>query len=338
MAMIEVRGLRKVYPDGTEAVKGVDFEVREGEFFGFLGPNGAGKSTTIKILVTLIAKTEGSATVAGFEVGREDKKIRAAIGYAAQDISIDEDLTGRENLVLSGQLYHMPKKAADERAEEVLQLVGLGEYGDKRAGNYSGGMRRRLDLAQALMHNPGLLFLDEPTTGLDPQNRRALWEELEKLNHNGVTIFLTTQYMDEADRLCGRLAVIDHGQIIAEGSPDSLKASLGGEVLTLSFPASDPDAVGAVLHAGAEVLQRVYGIGTVREAERTVIANLEGSARDVLPAALAALEDAKIEGRIAVSPPTLDDVFLHLTGHALREEEGKPTRRMPFSGRRRRRR
>ncbi|MCA1833108.1 MAG: ATP-binding cassette domain-containing protein, partial [Actinobacteria bacterium] len=196
MPIVEVQGLRKVYPDGTEAVRDVDFEVREGDFFGFLGPNGAGKSTTIKILVTLIRKTAGRVVVAGYEVGKHDRKIRESIGYAAQDISIDEDLTGRENLVLSAQLYHMPRGEAVERAQEVLELVDLADSGDKRAGHYSGGMRRRLDLAQALMHRPGLLFLDEPTTGLDPQNRRALWAHLEKLNKNGTTIFLTTQYMD----------------------------------------------------------------------------------------------------------------------------------------------
>lgn len=337
MALVEVEGLRKTYPDGTEAVRAVSFEVREGEFFGFLGPNGAGKSTTIKILVTLIPKTAGRAMVAGYEVGRNDREIREAIGYAAQDVSVDEDLTGRENLILPGRLYHMSQEDAERRADELLQIIDLAEAANKRAGHYSGGMRRRLDLAQALMHRPELLFLDEPTTGLDPQNRRALWEELERLNKDGTTMFLTTQYMEEADRLCGRLAVIDHGRIVAEGSPEALKASLGGEVLTLSFTSSDPDEVALLVARSAGILRALSGVGDVKEAERSVICNLDGRPGDVLPAVLSALEGAHVEARIAVSPPTLDDVFLKVTGHELRQEEGKPTGRMPFGGRRRRR-
>ncbi len=336
MGLVDVLELRKVYPDGTEAVRGVDFEVAEGEFFGFLGPNGAGKSTTIKILVTLIPKTDGRAVVDGYVVGRDDRKIREIIGYAAQDVSVDEDLTGRENLVLSGRLYHMAKRDADRRAAELLEVIDLVDASDRRVGVYSGGMRRRLDLAQALMHGPRLLFLDEPTTGLDPQNRRAMWEELERLNRAGTTIFLTTQYMEEADRLCQRLAVIDHGRIVSEGTPDSLKASLGGEVLTLAFPTEDPEALADLVSRGAAAVRALRGIGEVREGERTVIAKLDGGAREALPAALAALEDAKVDARIAVSQPTLDDVFLKLTGHALRDEEsGRPTSvGNPFGGRR----
>ena len=324
-ALVEVEGLHKTYPDGTEAVRGIDFAVREGEFFGFLGPNGAGKSTTIKVLITLLPATAGRVTVSGFTLGRDDKKIREVIGYAAQDVSVDEDLTGRENLILSGRLYHLSQRAAERRADELLEIIGLTDAAHKRAGFYSGGMRRRLDLGQALMHGPRLLFLDEPTTGLDPQNRRAMWDELERLNRNGTTIFLTTQYMEEADELCQRLAVIDHGTIVSEGSPTSLKAQLGGEVLTLTFPTDDPEALRDLVARGAQALRGLAGLGEVREAAREVIANLSNGAHEVLPEALRRLAASGVEARIAVSPPTLDDVFIKLTGHALREEEGKPT-------------
>jgi ABC-2 type transport system ATP-binding protein len=333
-ALVEVEGLRKVYPDGTEAVRGIDFAVAEGEFFGFLGPNGAGKSTTIKMLVTLIPPTDGRAVISGFTLGREDRRIREVIGYAAQDVSVDEDLTGRENLVLSGRLYHLAQRDAVRRADELLELVGLTEAAHRRAGFYSGGMRRRLDLAQALMHRPKLLFLDEPTTGLDPQNRRAMWDELQRLNRGGTTIFLTTQYMEEADTLCERLAVIDHGMIVAEGSPSSMKAELGGEVLSLSFTTDDPDVLRELIDRGAGILREIPGLAEVREADRTVIANMKNGARDVLPEALRAIEEARLDARIAVSPPTLDDVFMKITGHALRDEEGKPTG-FSFGGRRR---
>ena len=336
-ALVSVEGLRKVYADGTEAVRGIDFEVREGEFFGFLGPNGAGKSTTIKMLVTLIPPTGGRVSVAGFSLGRDDRKIREVIGYAAQDVSVDEDLTGRENLILSGRLYHLAQRDAERRADELLELIGLTDAAHRRAGFFSGGMRRRLDLAQALMHRPRLLFLDEPTTGLDPQNRRAMWDELQRLNRDGTTVFLTTQYMEEADTLCERLAVIDHGRIVSEGSPSSLKAELGGEVLTLSFPTDDPDALRDLIGRGAAVLRGLPGIGEVREADRTVIANMRNGSRGVLPEALRAIEQIGLDARIAVSPPTLDDVFMKITGHALRDEEGKPTG-FSFGGRRRARR
>jgi ABC-2 type transport system ATP-binding protein len=273
--------------------------------------------------------------VAGFRLGRDDRKIREVIGYAAQDVSVDEDLTGRENLILSGRLYHLSHRDAERRADEMLGVIGLADAAHRRAGFYSGGMRRRLDLAQALMHRPRLLFLDEPTTGLDPQNRRAMWDEIQKLNREGTTIFLTTQYMEEADTLCQRLAVIDHGTIVSEGTPTALKAELGGEVLTLSFPTDDPDALRVLVARGADALRGLGGLAEVKEAEREVIANLSNGAHEVLPEALRALERAGVDARIAVSPPTLDDVFIKLTGHALREEEGKPTG-WSMTGRRRR--
>jgi ABC-2 type transport system ATP-binding protein len=236
--LIEVENLVKVYPDGTRAVDDVTFEVEAGEIFGFLGPNGAGKTTTIRVLVTLLPKTSGQARVAGFEVDRRPEEVRKVIGYAGQFIGIDVDLTGRENLVLQARLHGMSTRDAERRAGELLQLFALTDAADKRAGAFSGGMRRRLDLAQALVHQPPLVFLDEPTTGLDPQTRNALWNHLNELNAEGTTIFLTTQYMEEADRLCRRLSIIDHGKIVVSGSPTELKSSVGGEVVTLSLPGS----------------------------------------------------------------------------------------------------
>ncbi|HEY7152343.1 MAG TPA: ATP-binding cassette domain-containing protein, partial [Gemmataceae bacterium] len=234
--IIDVRDLTKVYPDGTRAVQGVTFQVRRGEFFGFLGPNGAGKSTTIKMLITLLDKTSGEARVLDRDIERDAAAIRRRIGYSAQEVGLDDDLTGRENLLLQGRLYHLPAAELKQRIEELLKLMDLSADADRPAGAYSGGMRKRLDLATGLIHRPELLFLDEPTTGLDPQNRAGLWKHLERLNKDeGLTIFLTTHYMEEADRLCDRLAIIDHGRIIAEGSPATLKAQLGGDVVALTF-------------------------------------------------------------------------------------------------------
>ncbi|MGA2231368.1 MAG: ATP-binding cassette domain-containing protein, partial [Tepidisphaeraceae bacterium] len=218
--VIQVADLIKTYPDGTEAVKGISFHVNPGEFFAFLGPNGAGKSTTIKILITLLAKTAGEARIFGRDVVKEPDAVRSLIGYSAQEVGVDDDLSGRENLMLQGRLYHLPRPVLRQRVDELLALLDLTGDADRAAGAYSGGMRKRLDLATGLIQRPRLLFLDEPTTGLDPQNRAGLWKYLERLNkQDGLTIFLTTHYMEEADRLCDRQAIIDHGKIIAEGSP-----------------------------------------------------------------------------------------------------------------------
>src|SRR5918996_398206 len=234
--LIEVENLVKVYPDGTKAVDDVSFHVSAGEIYGFLGPNGAGKTTIIRILVTLLPKTSGSARVDGVEVDDDPEAVRKMIGYAAQFIGVDDDLTGRENLILQGRLHGMGRLDSQRRADELLEVFSLREAADKRVGAFSGGMRRRLDLAQALVHRPALLFLDEPTTGLDPQTRNALWRYLQELNEEGTTIFLTTQYMEEADRMSHRLAIIDHGTVIVSDSPASLKQEIGGDVITLTLP------------------------------------------------------------------------------------------------------
>src|SRR5713226_7909409 len=243
---IQVENLVKTYGDGTKAVKGISFSVGEGEFFGFLGPNGAGKSTTIKILTTLLRKTSGSASVAGLDVEKDAGKIRKLTGVQMQDTVLDEDLTGRENLFLQGHLQQMSGDALKERVNELLKVVDLEEAADKRAGYYSGGMKKRLDLASTLVHKPKLLFLDEPTTGLDPQSRARIWEYLEGLNRDeGITVFLTTQYMEEADRLCRQLYIIDQGKVIANGSPEELKRQVGADTITLSVVGGEKDGVKA---------------------------------------------------------------------------------------------
>ena len=217
---VVVQGLEKTYPGGTRAIDGIDFTVEQGEFFGFLGPNGAGKTTTIKILATLLSKSAGHVEVAGIDIDADARSVRASIGVALQEVGLDDLSKGRDFLVLQGRLYGIGRAEANRRADELLELVGLSGVGKRKIGSYSGGMRRRIDLAGALMHRPNILFLDEPTSGLDPQSRLAIWEHLEQLNAQGVTIMLTTQHMDEADRLCRRLAIIDHGRLVTEGSPE----------------------------------------------------------------------------------------------------------------------
>jgi ABC-2 type transport system ATP-binding protein len=319
--VIDVQGLAKVYSDGTEAVKGVSFQVGRGEFFGFLGPNGAGKSTTIKMLITLLAPTGGAAQIFGHDITREAIQIRRRIGYSAQEIGLDDDLTGRENLMLQGRLYHLPGQVLRQRIEELLELVDLASDADRPSGAYSGGMRKRLDLATGLIHRPELLFLDEPTTGLDPQNRAGLWKHLERLNkQEGLTIFLTTHYMEEADRLCDRLAIIDHGKIIAEGSPTNLKSQLGGDVITLTIKGNAE--AGSALKERAATLLKAVPLAkdvAVRDDGLSVIVEDGGAA---VPELLRVLAGANlVVDRLSLTQPTLDDVFLKHTGHSIRQED-----------------
>jgi len=228
---IVVDGLAKRYPNGTEAVRGISFRVRTGEVFGILGPNGAGKSTTMGMLGTLVRPTGGSATVAGLDVVEHPRGVRRQIGFAMQEVGVDDLATGRELLVLHGRLHGLARREATRRAGILLDLVGLCEAADRRMAEYSGGMQRRADLASALIHLPPVLFLDEPTEGLDPHGRSAIWATLERLNETlGMTVVLTTHYMEEADRLCDRIAIVDHGRIVAEGTPEELKRTHGGAV------------------------------------------------------------------------------------------------------------
>src|SRR3954447_19092829 len=253
---IEARGLSRTFKGGIEAVRGVDLDVPEGELFGFLGPNGAGKSTTIRMLCTLLPPSAGTASVAGHDVVDEGYEVRRNIGVALQEIGLDPVQTGRELLELQCGLYGITGSAGRSRTEELLELVGLTEAAERRTKTYSGGMKRRLDLATALVHSPEVLFLDEPTTGLDPASRMTIWDEVRRINAGGATVFLTTQYFEEADKLCDRLAIIDDGRIVAEGTPEQLKAGMGHDVVTVSLDGADIAATEAAL-AGLPGLERV---------------------------------------------------------------------------------
>ncbi|HEX6261637.1 MAG TPA: ATP-binding cassette domain-containing protein [Actinomycetota bacterium] len=315
--LIEVESLTKVYPDGTRAVDDVSFHVEEGEMFGFLGPNGAGKTTTIRILVTLLPKTAGSARVGGIEVSEDPDTVRRSIGYAAQFIGVDDDLTAHENLVLQARLHGIGKAEARRRAEELLEVFALSPVAGRRAATLSGGMRRRLDLAQALAHRPPLVFLDEPTTGLDPQTRNAMWRYLEELNRGGTTVFLTTQYLEEADRLCTRLAIIDHGRIVVEGSPAELKKQVGGDVVTLSLEDHEPETVRRAL----EAVTAFPGAGEPRVFDHSISLPVK-DAGEALSALVRRLDAAGIPvSRLSMSSPTLDEVFLRHTGERMRVED-----------------
>jgi len=325
MAILEATDLVKVYTGGVRAVDGINFSVEEGEVFGFLGPNGAGKTTTIRIGVTLLALTSGTFVIDGIDVQRRPEEVRRRIGYAAQSVGIDDDLTGRENLILQGRLHGMSNREAGAKADELLGVIDLEDAAGRRAGTFSWGMRKRLDLAQALVHHPRVLFLDEPTTGLDPQNRRALWTYLRRLNQSGVTIFLTTQYLEEADVLCGRLAIIDHGRIKIEGSPGDLKAGLGGDMVTVTLPREA--GAGPLEHTRA-VLAGVDGCTSVSVHENSVSVVLrDGGAH--LADLVRALDAAAVPvARLELAEPTLDDVFLKHTGERLRVDEVRPPSRI----------
>jgi ABC-2 type transport system ATP-binding protein len=314
-----------IYADGTKAVSDISFNVKKGEFFGFLGPNGAGKSTTIKVLTTLLKKTSGRIDVAGYDLDVSPGQIRKVIGVLSQETIVDVDLTGRENLRLQGRLEQMRGSMLENRVDELLRMVQLDDVADKAAGRYSGGMKKRLDLASALVHKPKLLFLDEPTTGLDPQSRAAIWAYLEKLNREeGITIFLTTQYLEEADRLCRQLSIIDHGKIIAEGSPSKLKEAIGGDTITLSLK-SGKDAT--LRSRTKEILGTVQGVMNVIDSGDGGVIAYTKNAGLIIADIVTALGHYNIRPSfLSISTPTLDDVFLRQTGRRIRPEElGKKT-------------
>lgn len=333
MPAIQVDDLVKTYPDGTQAVKGISFKVDDGEFFGFLGPNGAGKSTTIKILTTLLRKTSGSASVAGLDVGKEAQSIRKQIGVQMQDTVIDEDLTGRENLVLQGHLQQMHGEQLDQRVEDLLKIVDLGEAADKRSAYYSGGMKKRLDLASTLVHRPKILFLDEPTTGLDPQSRASIWSYLKQLNQEGITIFITTQYLEEVDRLCRRLAILDHGEIVAQGTPAELKSEIGADRVTLGFENGNG---GGLKDKAKQVISSLNGVSNIVDSDEGVVVYAKNGSF-MVPEIVRTFDGAGIHlASIGVSSPTLDDVFLKHTGRRIRPEELDKTKASGMFGRRRR--
>jgi ABC-2 type transport system ATP-binding protein len=309
-AAIEVHELVREFKKGPRAVDGIDLEVQTGEIYGFLGPNGAGKSTTVLMLTTLLPPTSGHAAVGGFDIVREGARVRATIGAALQEAALDMILTGREHLTLQATLQGIPAKQRKGRADALLQRVGLTEAADRRVGGYSGGMKRRLDLAMALVHEPRILFLDEPTTGLDPQSRAALWEEVARLARDeGMTVFLTTQYLEEADALADRIGIIDHGKIVAEGTPAKLKADIGSP--SVEVQPVDPGS-GDLL---AELLSR-FG-APQRNGRGSVTVQLPGGETEL--AEIVRVLDShqlRVES-LQLHQPSLDDVFLAKTGRKL---------------------
>jgi ABC-2 type transport system ATP-binding protein len=315
---IDVEDLSVTYSDGTEAVKSVSLTIPRGEFFGFLGPNGAGKTTTIKVLSTLLKPTGGNVQVNGFDAEKNPRNVRESIGYMAQKTSVDEELTARENLRFACESYGVPRGERSERIEELLDLVDLADVADKKADNFSGGMKKRLDAATALVHRPPLVFLDEPTTGLDPKARNRLWEYFRKINREGTTIFLTTQYLEEADQLCDRLAVILDGDIVAEGSPEELKREVGGEILDIELEdGSENRQRAAAIARGTDIFPTDPKV-EITDAGITVTAR---TAREYGTDLLVALRDDDITVTgFNVRAPTLDDVFLAITGESIADE------------------
>jgi ABC-2 type transport system ATP-binding protein len=310
VAAIETQRLAREFEGGIKAVDGVDLEVAKGEIYGFLGPNGAGKTTTVRMLTTLLQPTGGTAVVAGYDVVRDPAAVRRRIGVALQEAALDPLMTGRELLQLQATLHGIPRRQGEEKGRWLLDRVGLTLAADRRVGTYSGGMRRRLDLAAALVHTPEVLFLDEPTTGLDPVSRRAIWEEVGKLNDEGTTVFLTTQYLEEADQLADRVGIISEGRLVAEGTPRALKAEVGRPHLELSLVDQDGKEAKA-----QEVLVRFGRPLPARDG--TLMVELEHGSSEIGPIVVALNEAGFDVESLDLVQPTLDDVFVHKTGQHL---------------------
>jgi ABC-2 type transport system ATP-binding protein len=312
--VIETHNLRKTFKSrkgAVEAVAGVDLDVKQGEIFGFLGPNGAGKTTTLRMLSTLLPPTSGEATVAGFDLRREPAKVRYVIGYVSQEGSSAPEVPGRTELVMQGRLYGMSKQRAMARAAELIASLELEDCADRPTKTYSGGQKRRLDIGIGLMHLPQLLFLDEPTTGLDPQSRARMWDEVRRLRDTGTTVFLTTHYLEEADALSDRIAIIDHGKIVALGTPDALKRQVAGDVVVVGTD-----------NASDRVLELLKGQSFVREATSAdnVVRLYVDRGETAMPQIIRALDAAGIPlASLSLNRPSLDDVFLRQTGRSLRE-------------------
>jgi len=317
--MIETRGLRKSFTSRqgrekkvVEAVRGVDLDVAEGEIFGFLGPNGAGKTTTLRMLATLIEPDGGSATIAGADLRGDPGEVRRRIGYVAQGGSTWDESTAREELVLQARLYGIGKSDAQARADRVLGAFQLSEYADRKCKTYSGGQRRRVDIALGIIHEPKVVFLDEPTSGLDPQSRAHMWEEIRRLRSDGMTVFITTHYLDEADALCDRLSIMDYGEIVASGTPADLKREISGDVVRVGLTAD-------VVAEAAEVLDGAAYVNKLETHDDSIRLYVEDGAT-AIPLILRALDAGSVPlGSIELNRPSLDDVFLTKTGRSLRE-------------------
>ena len=312
MSIISVQNLKKYYKD-IKAVDDISFEVNEGEIFGFLGPNGAGKTTTIKMLVTLLRSTEGTAKVVDNDINTDPDKVRRNIGIVFQDPALDDRLTGKENLDFHARMYGMKKDKREERIKEVLKLVELEEKANVLIKYYSGGMKRRLEIARGLMHFPKILFLDEPTIGLDPQTRRSVWDYIKNLNEKEkITIFLTTHYMDEADYLCSRVAIIDHGKILVVDTPSNLKSKIGKDVITIGCSNNE---------ACAESLKKEAWVESVKVHDSSITIGASEIEKK-LPLIIKMAEENQVDiNSIDVRKPTLEDVFLYYTGRKIRDEE-----------------
>ena len=316
MYSVETKSLTKSFGD-LKAVDDISFSVKEGEIFGFLGPNGAGKSTTMMILTTLLKPSSGKALVSGFDVRSNPKKVRQSIGYVQQETTVDEYLTGRENLLLQARLNHIPKNQIDKNIDEVLDLIELSDKQNESVVTYSGGMRKRLDIAGGLLHRPKVLFLDEPTVGLDIQTRRKIWEYIKKIHTEfDMTIFLTTHYMEEADQLCDRIGIIDGGKIQVIDSPQNMKNAMGKEVITLVIDDSKSKS-----NFLAE-LDKIELINKINQDEQKITL-FASKGTEVIPKIFQISTDMNVKiNKISLTSPTLDDVFISYTGHEIREEEG----------------
>ena len=312
MPAIEANGLERTFEGGIQAVAGVDLEVADGEIYAFLGPNGAGKTTMVRMLTTLLRPTGGSARVAGFDVVANAADVRRAIGVALQEAALDPLMTGRELIRLQATLHGLSRQDGRDKADALLERVDLVDAADRQVGTYSGGMRRRLDLASALVHEPRVLFLDEPTTGLDPVSRRTIWEEVEHLNREGTTVFLTTQYLEEADQLADRVGIIDFGRIVAEDTPARLKAGVGHPHLEIRLMDDGAEAAQGIVARFGKPLPSKDG---------AVLIELERGAAEVAPVVRALDEAGLTVESLDLVEPTLDDVFLEKTGHHLEPEE-----------------